>query len=334
MRRLFLSVPLLLLFNPVASGQNCSKVVAFAIADAGGVHPSLGTGNWIEKWAQKNGKKHSDICFSQSPLQGRANYLVVLSQSAVYLTGFDPVVRTDTSTTTAPVSGSGTVTDNYGGTWHYTYNGTVTSTTTTTTNEDVPYTINSRTIYAYAYAANGAIVSSHYHVYSTKSGGDTYNTAGYNIGSALAAINARGRLLAAVVKDVEVQKVSAEPPIAAARGTAPQSAQSTSTAPQAMEYTPTASAPEAPSVELPCKAYSNTGEKQFITENAHGKILILSDGSIWEVEEVDTVDSGLWLATEDVIVMRAEKPLACFDYTIINTEENAEKVQAKYLGQK
>ena len=184
-------------------GQTCDKAVSFALADASGVHPFLGTGNWIAKWIQKNAKKYPEICFSQAPMQGRKNYLVALSQSAGYLTGFDPVVRTNTSTSTSPVSGSGTVTDNYGGMWNYTYNGAVTTTATTTTNENVPYTINSNAVFANAYDENGNIVSRHYYVYSAKSGGEPANSLGYNMGNALAAINARGRLLSAVANDIQ-----------------------------------------------------------------------------------------------------------------------------------
>ncbi len=183
--------------------EKCTRAISFALADASGVRPFMGTGNWIESWVRKNAKKHPDVCFSQSPMRGRTNYLIVLSQSAAYYSGIDPVVRTDTSTNTTPVSGSGTVTDNYGGMWNYTYNGTVTTTTTTTTQEDVPYTINSNTLYANAYNGNGTLVSHRYHVYSTKSGGDPYNSAGYNLGNALGAINARGHLLSTVVKDIE-----------------------------------------------------------------------------------------------------------------------------------
>jgi PEGA domain len=192
-----------MLLGMSAEAQTCTKVVSFALADASGVHPYALTGNWIGNWVQKNAKKHPDVCFSQTPVQDRANYLIVLSQSSGFLTGFDPVVSRDTSTSTTPVSGTGTVRDNYGGAWNYTYAGTVTTTTTTTTHENVPYTINSRTIYAYAYGDGGAIISQRYHVYSTKTGGDAANSAGYNIANALLAINARGHLLNSVVKDVE-----------------------------------------------------------------------------------------------------------------------------------
>jgi hypothetical protein len=78
-------------------------------------------------------------------------------------------------------------------------------------------------------------------------------------------------------------------------------------------------------------SYTNIEEKQTITENAEGKILILEDGSIWLVEGVDQVDSSLWLETEDVVVIHAEHPIAGFKYTIVNTDDH-DKVLAKYLG--
>lgn len=52
-----------------------------------------------------------------------------------------------------------------------------------------------------------------------------------------------------------------------------------------------------------------------------GKLIKLEDGSIWEVDAVDTVDSMLWLPTEDVLV--------CGD-RLINTESGG-KVGVKRL---
>jgi hypothetical protein len=92
--------------------------------------------------------------------------------------------------------------------------------------------------------------------------------------------------------------------------------------------------PSLPSASAPCKIYPNTGEKESITENAHGKILILLDESMWQVMDTDAIDSALWLPVEDVIVIKAERPVGCFTYNIINTEEHSEKVQAQYLGQR
>jgi hypothetical protein len=45
-----------------------------------------------------------------------------------------------------------------------------------------------------------------------------------------------------------------------------------------------------------------------------GEIVKLEDGSFWQMDSVDTVDSSLWLATEDVT--------AC-DGKLINTDDNS-----------
>lgn len=52
-----------------------------------------------------------------------------------------------------------------------------------------------------------------------------------------------------------------------------------------------------------------------------GQIIKLEDGSIWEVDDVDTVDSALWLPTTDIV--------SC-DGKLINTEDD-ETVSAKRL---
>lgn len=182
------------------------NVISFAIADEkGGVHP--GMMGWTTNWIGKNAKKFPNVLFQQGcPVHGAQNYLIVFSASARVLSGFDPVVTTSTSTDTTPVSGSGTVTDNNGSMWNYTFNGTVTTTTTTTTQENVPYTIQSNTLYATAYDEHGVIVSQRWHVYNTKQGGDAANSAGYNLAGALFAINSRGSLLNGVVKDIVGKK--------------------------------------------------------------------------------------------------------------------------------
>ena len=102
----------------------------------------------------------------------------------------------------SPVLGSGTVTDNYGGIWDYTYNGTVTTTTTTSENVDLPYTDTSNTLYIYSYDQGGSLLSQHWRTVTTRSGGDPYNTLGYNLGSALASIHIRENLLKDAVNDI------------------------------------------------------------------------------------------------------------------------------------
>lgn len=175
-------------------------VISFAIADQGGVHQ--GVMAWTRNWVNKNANKFPGVLFQDCPVQGAKNYLIVFSASANVLSGFDPVVRTTTSTNTSPVSGSGTLSDSYGSEWEFTFSGYVTTTTTTTTRENVPYTVQSNTLYASAYEEHGSMISRRWHVFNTKQGGDPADSIGYNLASTLFAVNARGRLLNAVVKDI------------------------------------------------------------------------------------------------------------------------------------
>jgi hypothetical protein len=193
--------------NPIPQSvkQSYVKTISFAVADHnGGVEYYVP--KWVQSWVKKNAKKHPDILFTQEKTVENNSYLIVLSDSAHALSGFEPVTHTSTSTSTSPVSGSGTVTDYYGDRWNYTYDGTVTTTTTTRTTQNEAYTIDSSTLYATTFDSRGGTVSQHWHQYSTKSGGDAYNSLGYNLGNALAAINARGRLLSAAMKDIQGPK--------------------------------------------------------------------------------------------------------------------------------
>ena len=191
--------------SPQPVKQSSGKTISFAVAnDHGGVDYYIP--KWVQNWIKKNAKKYPDILFTQDKTIGNNSYLVVLSNSANALSGFEPVTHASTSTSTSPVSGSGTITDYYGDRWNYTYDGTVTTTTTTTTTENEAYTIQSNTLYATAFDSRGGMVSKRWHEYSTKTGGDASNSLGYNLGNALFAINARGRLINAVAKDIEGPK--------------------------------------------------------------------------------------------------------------------------------
>lgn len=175
----------------------CSRSISFAVAEYGQVSPRIP--DFTQKWIQKNQKRYPGLCFSQAPNSSAINYLLVFSTSQSFFNGIYPSVRISTQTSTAPVNGTGTVTDNSGGFWSYTYNGTVTSTTTTTTHENLPYADTTRGMYINAYSQQGTLVASGARHVTTRQGGDTYNTAGYNLGAALAAINIKERLLKQVV---------------------------------------------------------------------------------------------------------------------------------------
>lgn len=181
----------------VAADATCQKAISFAIARGGGLQFVLP--NVSPKWLDKIQKKYTGVCFPQHRSEvGQTNYLVVLSTSSSVFNGLEPVYRT--STTTTPVSGSGTVNDNYVSTWNYTYDGTVTSTTTTEAN--VAYADTTTVFYANAYNESGALVGASERSTSVREGGDPSNAAGYNIASALMSIHLKEHLVESIIKQV------------------------------------------------------------------------------------------------------------------------------------
>lgn len=162
---------------------------------------------WAIKWVRKNMKKYPGVIFQTSgAAAGENNYVIAFSFSSNALNGFEPVTHTDTSTSTSDLSGTGTVTDNQGNSWDYTMNGTADTTTNTTTTTNEPYTRTYNTLYLTAYNEKGEVIAQHWHVFTTQQGGNPYNSLGYNLGSALASIHARGHLMQAVFKDINLAK--------------------------------------------------------------------------------------------------------------------------------
>jgi len=64
-------------------------------------------------------------------------------------------------------------------------------------------------------------------------------------------------------------------------------------------------------------------ETFLVNKSDDGKILILADGSIWEVSALDRIDSALWLPSETIIIPDSEDCL-------IN-KDNGEKVDAQRI---
>lgn len=178
----------------------CKKNISFAVAFDGTM--SAIVPDFAYKWTTKNGKKYPAVCFSQTVVGGATNYVLVFSDSSAAFQGLYPTVRTTTNTSFTPVSGSGTITDNYGATWSYTYNGTVTTTTTTTQQVDLPYIDRATTLYVSCYRQDGTSCGLAWRTVTTRTGGDPYNTLGYNLGSLLASIHMKQRLLRDAVNRV------------------------------------------------------------------------------------------------------------------------------------
>ena len=63
----------------------------------------------------------------------------------------------------------------------------------------------------------------------------------------------------------------------------------------------------------------------------NGAIIILEDGSMWEISSLDRIETAIWLPISNITVLRASSPVGDYKYTLVNTDDG-EKAQAKYLG--
>jgi hypothetical protein len=78
--------------------------------------------------------------------------------------------------------------------------------------------------------------------------------------------------------------------------------------------------------------YGGVGSGHWIMSNdKDGAIITLEDGSIWQINTVDQVDTSLWLPVTDITVVRARSPIGDYQYELINTEDHEEAL-ARYLG--
>ncbi len=182
----------------------CTKRVSSAIATPNGAEPLFP--DFVTHWWRKSATKYPGVCLSSKPDPAARNYLMIFSTSESYYSGLMPTTRTYTSTSSTTFSADGSATDQYGNRWNYTATGDAQTTTTTRVNENVPYTDRAVGLFARTYDSTGRIIRSDGHLYRTRTGGDAANTFGYNMGSALSNINARGRMLKSALLAIETDQ--------------------------------------------------------------------------------------------------------------------------------
>jgi hypothetical protein len=78
--------------------------------------------------------------------------------------------------------------------------------------------------------------------------------------------------------------------------------------------------------------YAGVGEGHWIEEVSNGGAMVtLEDGSIWEINSIDRIDTALWLPATDITIIEANRPIGEYRYTFIN-KDDGEKALAKYIG--
>jgi hypothetical protein len=132
----------------------CTKNVT--LAGLSGETLVLGVPAWAAKWIEKNEKRTPQICFSETPMKGARNYLIVFST---------PAGQTSKNLADAAVNakggnaGVGTFTTLYGSTWHYSFDRNVGTTILTQDDADEPHGTPGQVLYATAYTEEGVPVA-------------------------------------------------------------------------------------------------------------------------------------------------------------------------------
>jgi len=178
----------------------CTKNVSLGSLDKEKLF--LAIPEWAANWYEKNQKRFPGMCFSDSPMPGAQNYLVVFYTSAPAVSEIDPLKNISASADMSPLSGVGTFTTSYGSTWHYTYDRSATTTVTTVLTEKVPHNLQSNVVYAAAYSEQGTPISQHWPTAITKKGKETSGKPGKNRDASLPAIHVMGELLDKMAEDI------------------------------------------------------------------------------------------------------------------------------------
>jgi hypothetical protein len=80
--------------------------------------------------------------------------------------------------------------------------------------------------------------------------------------------------------------------------------------------------------------YAGGSSGHWIQENIDsGKLIILEDGSIWEIDPLEQIDAMLWLPISEITVVTSGSGSPGYEYLLINTDDN-EKAHAKLIGRK
>jgi hypothetical protein len=78
--------------------------------------------------------------------------------------------------------------------------------------------------------------------------------------------------------------------------------------------------------------YGGIGGGHWISEvSGNGAYIKLEDGSLWEINELDRVDTSLWLAVTNITVLTNKHPIGDFKYMLVNTDDG-EQAPAHYVG--
>lgn len=78
--------------------------------------------------------------------------------------------------------------------------------------------------------------------------------------------------------------------------------------------------------------YAGIGSGHWVKKVSNGgRVVELEDGSLWEINAIDRIDTMLWLPITNITVAAARTPIGEYKYTLIN-KDDGESALAKFLG--
>jgi len=126
----------------------------------------LGTPKWAASWIEKNQKHMLDVCFSDTPMPGARNYLIVFYTLASGSNASDAASARSLAVlapqSASPAAGVGTFTTSYGSTWHHFVDRNVGVTVNSSLDADQPQSQPDKVGYATAYTEEGVPVAQHW----------------------------------------------------------------------------------------------------------------------------------------------------------------------------
>ena len=80
--------------------------------------------------------------------------------------------------------------------------------------------------------------------------------------------------------------------------------------------------------------YPGGSSGHWIQENINsGSMIVLEDGSIWQIDPLDKIEAMLWLPISNITIIISNNGSLGYGYLLINTDDG-EMAHAKYLGSK
>jgi hypothetical protein len=79
-------------------------------------------------------------------------------------------------------------------------------------------------------------------------------------------------------------------------------------------------------------AYGGIGPGHWVMRvSSGGRVVLLEDGSLWEIQAADRAQTGIWRPTSDITVTAARTPTGDCKYVLFN-KDHGDTVVAKFLG--